>query len=395
MPWLLSSSLSRPLASSFWFRPWLLCLSLGLLSACASLKTGVPAQPGPFAVGVQSLVLPADHGRSQAYLWYPADSAEGLVAMAYSEGELNQAMSRQFQMPGFLFDEVPSQSYWQAPVASGSFPLVIFNHGWQAYSRSNMSTFEYLAARGIAVLSLAHPGDSIWVEWPDGQGEGLADAPRHRPEPARMSKGQFDELGAGLAAMRQASSYQDYDQARQALAQLPLYAPLEESFDRWYDLNLAWLDALEQGQVLPQALQHALDLEQLHSMGHSFGGMVAGLLASNDARIRSAVVLDAPQLRYDWPQNPGAVPVFYAMASEINDGRRRYPMGPVNQALAAQNPLLQSKEYPRSRHMNFTDLAYVGPLRWFGLLGKANSRALALELNQDIETFIRTAKVPM
>ena len=114
-------------------------LKASLASRLPSLEIPIPGPTGPFPVGLtqQTLAMEAADLAPRVLtldIWYPASGTEGHARAPYTEKALNEALSKQFRMPRFMFPETPSYAYHEAPPAPGPHAVVIFNHGYAAFS---------------------------------------------------------------------------------------------------------------------------------------------------------------------------------------------------------------------------------------------------------------------
>ena len=126
------------------------------LGACGSDDDdgGAVADPtalGAFAVGHAAETF-VDTARSDrplpVNLWYPADP-EAIVGLPATEYELGAGIG--------LPSEVAVDG---AAVASGSFPLLIFSHGFGGIGTQSVELVETLASHGFIVVSPEHTGNT-------------------------------------------------------------------------------------------------------------------------------------------------------------------------------------------------------------------------------------------
>ncbi|MCL1896407.1 MAG: hypothetical protein FWG03_07670, partial [Clostridiales bacterium] len=61
-----------------------------------------------------------------------------------------------------------SAAFWY-PDADGSFPLIVFDHGFCGVENSNASMFMELASHGYVVCSVGHPYQSFYTRGSDGK----------------------------------------------------------------------------------------------------------------------------------------------------------------------------------------------------------------------------------
>ena len=111
--------------------------------------------------------------RLQAYIWYPASKKEtGHKRPYFTKGEVNSfsQIYAALGAPGFVLSHLPlarSHAVEDVECLSGSFPLLVFNHGGALWPLQNMALMEELASHGYIVCSVSHPGESAGVLWSD------------------------------------------------------------------------------------------------------------------------------------------------------------------------------------------------------------------------------------
>jgi dienelactone hydrolase len=239
--------------------------SLVLSWALPMFKLPVPT--GRYPVGTRTLYL-TDAKRMEAHegarpgnrevvvqLWYPAATGKWEKAVYRRWKETSLRSSYQAVLK--------THSLQDAPIAAGSFPVIVYNPAWWGFRNRSTYMTQDLASHGFVVAALSHPYNSSMVEFADGS---IAN-----PDYS------FD-LGFSLAR----------------------YIPMAERF-AMADQELAVqtadcrfvLDELEKLDRTPgHPLERRLRLDRVGSYGHSFGGAVAVELAREDSRVRAALELD-------------------------------------------------------------------------------------------------------
>jgi len=368
------------------------------LTACLpSLEIPIPAPTGAFPVGVTQQTLaaptPSDTARVLTLdIWYPARDTDGYPRAPYTENALNDALSRQFRMPRFMFSEVPSHAHREAPAVPGPHAVVIFNHGYAAFSAQNVSTFQELASHGYLVVSLAHPGDSLLSR--DAEGKAIpfdAESDTHRELDALQKDltAYAKRLAPKLEGQRQAQTPQDYARASAELGQDLQFVALRPQIARWVEDTRTVVAALRGDR--PGILREA-DGGNLTVMGHSLGGLVAMRLACEPVDgLRGIINLDAPWLQDDpeasvRPRVPSLnlLSTHYVLAKQ--DLASRGTLHGLYRESAAGAHVLEVKG---SAHYNFTDLNFVPALKMTPMLGPVDNRRMAQLQNEAIREFLR------
>lgn len=201
-----------------------------------------PFARGPHPVGVRS-AEPEDVSRRRVVpieIWYPA-SAE------HAGADLDPQRQDRYRTiangPDYAQPAVRD-----AELASGSFPLVMFSHGFSGHRRQTTHLCSHLASHGYVVGSVDHLGNTV------------ADVMKLASQSARKGSARIDTLGMLKSVMR----------------------------DRPADVRFA-MDRLEAGEAgIPAA---ALTRDGVGITGHSFGGWTALCVAGDDLRIRAAMPL--------------------------------------------------------------------------------------------------------
>lgn len=117
------------------------------------------AQPGPFTVGVQTVLMPAvdslnlDGSSTKRQLtlelWYPALAQSGQPAFYQAQTRSGKA----FVLSGQARRDA-------SPDASQRYPLVVISHGYTGYRSLMFYLAEHLAAHGYLVAAIDHAGST-------------------------------------------------------------------------------------------------------------------------------------------------------------------------------------------------------------------------------------------
>lgn len=132
-----------------------------------------PGQPGPWLTGVRTIEL-TDASRNRTFLvdlWYPVDPAT-------PDGTPN---TYELDTPlGTLF-EVETPALRDATPAGGSFPLILFSHGFGGIRFQSYFFTEHLASHGFVVASPDHPGNRLFDFLQLGDDAAIAQSAVDRP----------------------------------------------------------------------------------------------------------------------------------------------------------------------------------------------------------------------
>jgi predicted dienelactone hydrolase len=137
-------------------RPEQIILDLSLVPPMDRLRDPVrlpdPSQFGPHPVGVRTIEM-TDASRSrtmQVEVWYPASNASGNTKTYELESRL-----------GVTLATLDGDAIEDAPITSGTFPMVLFSHGFGGIRFQSFFLTEHLASHGYVVVAPDHPGNTL------------------------------------------------------------------------------------------------------------------------------------------------------------------------------------------------------------------------------------------
>ena len=142
-------------------RLWLLALCLPALIGCndrvaADSCEALPyAETGPHVVGIMETVwdeVPVE-------VWYPATAASGQPA-AYDMRNWLPAETRE-AIPVASPTTFTMNAYRGAAALPGSYPIVLFSHGFGGYRLQSSFLMTHLASWGFIVIAPEHPERNI------------------------------------------------------------------------------------------------------------------------------------------------------------------------------------------------------------------------------------------
>ncbi|MEU8899829.1 hypothetical protein [Nocardia sp. NPDC048505] len=296
----------------------------------------LPAPGGALPVGTSTMHL-VQHGRPDPFVagserelmvsvFYPAaDVTNAPRAHALSAVAL-PALERQVGVP---LPVLLSNSYQDAPVAAGSFPVVLYSPGQSTPRLLGTGTAEELASGGYVVVAIDHTGDSPAVEFPGGRIAGAAPEFTALPGGRRRDL-QVDDLTYVLDALTAWQAGGDPD---------------------------------VQSRPLPAGLGTALDLTRLGAFGHSLGGITAVEAAALDPRIDAVIDMDgAIPDSDDWGRS-GTEGVRQPLlilrsAQTVDSGAGREAFEAMLRHARGWKSQLMLRD---SAHMEFTDLNQLIP----------------------------------
>jgi dienelactone hydrolase len=243
---------------------------LGPLAAQSELQSttqaSVPPPTGSEHVGTR-VVHFVDASRNDPYLtsgvprelamrvWYP--TSLGPNAKCVSAAYASPAIWNYFaQLAGVRPFPVTTNSCWEAPIAAGQHPVIVFSPGFTATFTDYTFLTEDLASRGYIVAAVAHTYESTAVELRDG----------------RMAK---SVIGSHLGGPAKAD-----DRSLSTVVQV-----------RMLDLQSA-VSELERLNSRDAAFAKKLDLSRIAVAGHSLGALSALLEVQVEPRFKAAILMD-------------------------------------------------------------------------------------------------------
>lgn len=352
-------------------------------------KVEIPGPSGPFAIGITTFDVsdaqtiepfaPTSAPRRVPVIaYYPALPTDAPREPALDE-PLRDALSEMARIPRFLLRPGHSSSVRDAAAAPGRYPLVLFNHGLGSFQKQSASLLQDLASHGYVVLSVGHPYESLVVQHGDGSiVRWRRDLPAWKAVEAGMKdlEGSVKQAVPLIARARQARDVPALRDAMLALAELPGYAPLPAVMERWAQDTRVVIDHLAQ---LPPSLAGIVDAATVGAFGHSLGGMVSGLLAMTEPRVRAGMNFDGAQLPV--PNAPYALsaPFCFVYADTTKVGGTSITNEGMNDALAAAGPAgSRGACIVGSAHLNFTDMNNLASMA--KALGSIDRAAMARTL---------------
>jgi predicted dienelactone hydrolase len=251
------------------------------LAAILPLVLPVPELPlpsGPERIGTVTFDL-VDHERQATYgpvpgaprrlrvqVWYPAEPVETIQPIPWSEDweVVAPAVARLLGYPSWFLNYTrytDSHAAPMIPVAAGTFPVVIYSHGWTGFRTNAVNQIENLASHGYIVVALDHTYAAVTTRFQDGE------VVPYDPDALPNAEDVTEE---------------EYDEASQEL--MEVYAA---------DL-VTVLNALDLGELGPfGSLAGSADVTRVGIYGQEIGGGAAVEVCLVDERCDAVLGLDA------------------------------------------------------------------------------------------------------
>lgn len=238
----------------------------------------LPIPSGPESIGTVSVEvvdlerqeiygkIPGGPRRFMAQVWYPAKPSPGIDPLPWSEDweVVAPAMSRKLGLPSWFLDYTKYTSSSSVPslqIADGTFPLIIYSHGWTGFRSIAINQIETLVSHGYMVIAIDHTYGSIATRFSSGAVIGYD--PNGLPNEEEVGKAAYAEASQALLATFSGDI-------------------------------VTVLDAIEQGESGPfGTVANSADLTRVGLFGHSTGGGAAVNTCLQDTRCDAVLGLDA------------------------------------------------------------------------------------------------------
>lgn len=237
----------------------------------------IPVPSGPDGIGTMTVHL-VDRSRQETYgptpggprelsvqVWYPASSEEGDRAVWSEDWQVvAPAIAMNLGFPSWFLDHTRyslSHSVIDAPVAAGTFPVVVFSHRWEGVRTGTLNQAEHLASNGYIVIAADHTYISAATVLADG--DVAHQDPAVLPDPATTDETTYSEAAVELVATMSADLVSILDELDRGAA---------GSFSR---------------------LVASADLNRVGVYGHGAGGGAAIKTCLEDERCDAVLGMDA------------------------------------------------------------------------------------------------------
>jgi predicted dienelactone hydrolase len=280
-------------------------------------------------------------------LWYPAQASHNRFARYREPRETSLLSSYQ--------SVLATHSRLDAPIASdaGSFPIVLFNHGWRGIRTNDTFLAEELASHGYVVASIDHTYNARLVAFPDGRVV-HANAPYDIDDPEISTPEQ-------------------------------VRAKWDKELSKWVADQRFVLDRLEDmNRAVGTPWYGRLNTNVAAAIGHSFGGAAATAVCANDRRVRSSVNMDGWFFGAIRERGPNQPLLFMESYSEsVGAPPNANGTGAVLDATDAADMQASLRRFGGDLlvikgigHEDFTDQPLVSPLRMVSHRGTLPARRI-------------------
>lgn len=228
------------------------------------------------------------------YIYYPTNNKTNTSVMPYEKQALlrtKKFINSLSGIPQFLFkswDSLKTYTIEKAPLATdkANFPIIIFSHGMGTMVQHYTWILEELASHGYIVVGINHPYVAAITQFPD-----------ERIIESTMTQ----QKGLG-----------------------------KESFNAWKneqihtcveDTEFVIKKLKKLNDKNNEFLQGRLDFSRLGIIGHSFGGDIALVLASQNKNIKAVINMDGGErsIKYAMITKPYSTPTLMLLAEESHN----------------------------------------------------------------------------
>src|SRR5690606_38088638 len=117
---------------------------------------------------------PGGPRRFVAQVWYPAAEARPGAEDLWTDDfdVVAPALSRKLGLPSWFLGHTRytrRNSQRSAPIAPGSFPVIVYSHGWTGFRSVALTQMEALASNGYIVIAPDHAFGAVATRFPDGE----------------------------------------------------------------------------------------------------------------------------------------------------------------------------------------------------------------------------------
>lgn len=235
---------------------------------------------------------PRDKRELMVKIWYPTNSQAGLKDSYLLKSE-RAGIARKYGFPDWTlsyFSKIKTNVIINNDIASGSFPVLVFSHGYESPATNYYSFLAEIASRGYIIVNINHTYESTSSEFPDGR--------------VTYNKDSFSiatNLNPKMIELAWHST-ERFNKAKDDSERLQIVKELVHQYSgsdivrRWAkDISFV-IDQLElMNRTTGNLLYGKMNLSQLGAFGHSLGGAAAGQALIYDKRLLAATNWDGAQ----------------------------------------------------------------------------------------------------
>ncbi|WKK67133.1 chlorophyllase/cutinase-like alpha/beta fold protein [Lutimonas zeaxanthinifaciens] len=275
----------------------LLALSVLLPSVLPVFK--LPEPTGTYIVGTKDIHLeldrdevitvdPSDKRNLMIKAWYPS-TENGAEKDPYVDKAGRNGFAQKYGLPvSFLnyLDKVDTHVFRNVPIADGSFPVLIFSHGYNSKANGYYALLSEIASQGYVVFALNHTYESTGTSFPDG-----AEAYFDYAYADKIQKDTWHLMEPVIESFKSDLSFEN----RHSIVQKGLRDYfVKDMVERWAR-DIIDVDKKLDNWNNSGFFKGSLDVSKVGVFGHSRGGGAAGHSLLMESRIKAGINLDGVQ----------------------------------------------------------------------------------------------------
>ncbi len=332
------------------FRVIIVLFYILLLSGCSFVASRViplndiKSPTGNYKVGTQIFYW-IDEDREEWFTDEGGDKRELIVQVWYpsTEGGIDKdpwmdnpseridAIIEKFKVPKFIakaIDRVDTDTFINSsPVEEGSFPIIIFSHGFEGFRSQNTTQIQELVSNGYIVFSVDHTYDAVLTVFPDGRKISPAEQYCYGCDTQEFYDVFLPQINTRIADIR---------------------------------FLINQIEKMKTGEIQSN-FSNIIDIDKLGVFGHSFGGGTSLAVTILDPRVKSCLSLDgwyAPV--HPDVYNQGLSKPFLHLGQVAWDDEINYEI--LDRILEAKDDIGYKLSLEGAHHYDFTDSPHLSKL---------------------------------
>jgi len=347
-------------------------LGLGFFFSNALPVFDLPTPEGKYKVGARYIHLISDEeepitkeeGDKRALMikvWYPANVLKE-QREPYLDEAGRQGFALKYSLPKSTFaylDKIETNTFQEPKFAEGTFPVLIFSHGYYSNAFGYYALIEEIVSHGFIVININHTYESLGSKFPSGELKFYDKEYEKRQNDEEMAaiiwKATEDlKKATNITGKKEAIDYT-----------LKNYYAAEIS-DRWEK------DIHEVINQIPQwakktFLTNHIDTSKIGIFGHSQGGSAIGQALLNNPKITAGINIDGVQ----WGKmiDTSLTKPFLLLSSDWADDHPDFNEIAYHKSGSTNFYLAEIK---KSGHSNFMDIPFMINLPVLNEAGEIN-----------------------
>lgn len=345
-----------------------LILALSIILPSVLPVFALPEPTGTFTVGTKDVHLelnreevitadPLDKRNLMIKAWYPS-TEQGVEMDPYVDQAGRNGFAQKYGLPiSFLnyLDKVDTHVFRNIPIADGSFPVLIFSHGYNSKANGYYALLSEIASQGYVVFAINHTYESTGTSFPDG-----SEAYFDYAYADEIQKDTWHMMEPVIESFKNDLSFED----RHVIVKKVLRNYFVKDMEERWAMDIVDVDKELDNWNDSGFFKESLDVSRIGVFGHSRGGGAAGYALLMESRIKAGVNLDGVQwgkivdstfqkpflfLSADWPPE------------HVNLNQHAY----VNKS----SSVFYDGIISQSAHCNFMDIPLMVPLNTLSQAG--------------------------